>query len=81
MRLAEVLSGTISSLCALSGSSRSKYADSYFFFLRRFSLRLSAYLSALCGEINVTAEVRQDTQRAAEKKTNLVVALLRCEAK
>jgi hypothetical protein len=27
----------------------------------------AAYLSALCGEITVTAEDRRDTQRAAEK--------------
>jgi hypothetical protein len=31
------------------------------------SLRSSAYLSALCGEITVTAEDRRDTQRGAEK--------------
>jgi hypothetical protein len=31
------------------------------------SLRSSAYLSALCGEITVTAEDRRDTQRTAEK--------------
>jgi hypothetical protein len=31
------------------------------------SLRPSAYLSALCGEITVTGEDRRDTQRAQRK--------------
>jgi hypothetical protein len=35
-------------------------------FLKRFSLRSSAYLGALCGEMSVNAEDRRDTQSARE---------------